>query len=317
MMSPSILPEAQLPEVSMVEEEAATGVIFSPEWVFPLGLGWITTDPRLWIQRREWALRTLRKEGVRSVSPDPPPGVSAIDNRFLTWAAVRAHSSSSSSSPLPLFPKLRSDPSPRLPHKKQRKSKRTSSSSKCVPSFPFQPPATILTPAPGGYRPMAQCHPLRSGYPLSTITVRIPLPAAYTLANPQDGDVDGRYREIQPVARGLRGYSLHGGDRASRPKHSQSVRRSHHGHIPPSAPARHDTSECPPINPFIHHAISHHAILLPCFRTTRSSQNFDFNAKFPNAADHSNPRKGFVDPTGRTERVFRYAPTCLATCLAR
>jgi hypothetical protein len=35
-------------------------------------------------------------------------------------------------------------------------------------------------------------------------------------------------------------------------------------------------------------------------------QNFDFNAKFPRGHEgHDAPRKGFVDPTGRTERVFR------------
>jgi hypothetical protein len=41
-------------------------------------------------------------------------------------------------------------------------------------------------------------------------------------------------------------------------------------------------------------------------RTLADNQNFDFNAKFPRNG-HDEPRKGFVDPTGRTERVFRYA----------
>jgi hypothetical protein len=40
-------------------------------------------------------------------------------------------------------------------------------------------------------------------------------------------------------------------------------------------------------------------------RTLADNQNFDFNAKFPRNG-HDEPRKGFVDPTGRTERVFRY-----------
>ena len=35
------------------------------------------------------------------------------------------------------------------------------------------------------------------------------------------------------------------------------------------------------------------------------SQNFDFNAKFPRQADNDFSKVGFVDPTGRTERVFR------------
>ncbi|WWD02359.1 hypothetical protein V865_000398 [Kwoniella europaea PYCC6329] len=35
--------------------------------------------------------------------------------------------------------------------------------------------------------------------------------------------------------------------------------------------------------------------------------NFDFNAKFPRAEEHDFAKKGFVDPTGRTDRVFRHS----------
>ncbi|KAI9637196.1 uncharacterized protein MKK02DRAFT_23746 [Dioszegia hungarica] len=43
-----------------------------------------------------------------------------------------------------------------------------------------------------------------------------------------------------------------------------------------------------------------------------STPNFDFNAKFPRHDDHGDgennfARKGFIDPTGRTERVFRHS----------
>ncbi|ORY35334.1 hypothetical protein BCR39DRAFT_508846 [Naematelia encephala] len=40
-----------------------------------------------------------------------------------------------------------------------------------------------------------------------------------------------------------------------------------------------------------------------------TTPNFDFNAKFPRTddGDHDFARRGFVDPTGRTERVFRHS----------
>lgn len=47
-------------------------------------------------------------------------------------------------------------------------------------------------------------------------------------------------------------------------------------------------------------------------------QNFDFNAKFPRHDDgeHSFAQRGFVDPTGRTERVFRSVFTILPSIQA-
>ncbi|WWD18873.1 hypothetical protein CI109_103328 [Kwoniella shandongensis] len=38
-----------------------------------------------------------------------------------------------------------------------------------------------------------------------------------------------------------------------------------------------------------------------------STPNFDFNAKFPRAEEQDFAKKGFVDPTGRTDRVFRHS----------
>ncbi|KAK8854967.1 hypothetical protein IAR55_003707 [Kwoniella newhampshirensis] len=38
-----------------------------------------------------------------------------------------------------------------------------------------------------------------------------------------------------------------------------------------------------------------------------STPNFDFNAKFPRAEQHDFAKKGFMDPTGRTDRVFRHS----------
>ncbi|WWC71781.1 uncharacterized protein I206_105740 [Kwoniella pini CBS 10737] len=38
-----------------------------------------------------------------------------------------------------------------------------------------------------------------------------------------------------------------------------------------------------------------------------TTPNFDFNAKFPRAEEHDFAKKGFVDPTGRTDRVFRHS----------
>jgi len=55
---------------------------------------------------------------------------------------------------------------------------------------------------------------------------------------------------------------------------------------------------------FTYCASTHSHCQLRC-PTLADDQNFDFNAKFPRNG-HDEPRKGFVDPTGRTERVFRY-----------
>ncbi|OCF41155.1 hypothetical protein I317_05069 [Kwoniella heveanensis CBS 569] len=38
-----------------------------------------------------------------------------------------------------------------------------------------------------------------------------------------------------------------------------------------------------------------------------TTPNFDFNAKFPRAEEQDFAKKGFVDPTGRTDRVFRHS----------
>ncbi len=43
MLSPSTLPEAEVPEVSLVEEEATTGVTFTPEYVEAL-IGYQTVE---------------------------------------------------------------------------------------------------------------------------------------------------------------------------------------------------------------------------------------------------------------------------------
>ncbi|KIR56014.1 hypothetical protein I315_01078 [Cryptococcus gattii Ru294] len=238
--SPELLPRDALPEtdhipeVSMVEESTVTGVTFTPE---------------LWMQRRQWALQTLRKEGVRSVL-DLGCGPGALLETLV------------------------------------------------------MPPSTICEP------------PIRE--------------ESYKTQHAEDEEEDFDQEDELFISR-LAGIDAN--PEVMNPALSVISPASETSTFPPPRPrwepittelwlgglekynARLEGYEAITALEVIEHldpnVLSRFGVVtLGTYRPRImliSTPNFDFNAKFPKANGDCFARKGFVDPTGRTDRVFRHS----------
>ncbi|TYJ53642.1 hypothetical protein B9479_005729 [Cryptococcus floricola] len=240
LLAHDTLPEdAQVPEVSMVEETAVTGVTFSPE---------------LWMQRRQWALQALRKEGVRSVL-DLGCGAGALLETLMMPASTVYE------------PPIR-------PARQQKGSQLPSPVDSDEDGFDHE--SELFINRLGGID-----------------ASRDVIAPALSIINPQSSSnaFPPPLPRWEPLSTelwlgGLEKYN------AKLEGYDSIVALEVIEHLDPNVLSRFGVVTLGTYRP---------RLMLV------STPNFDFNAKFPRAQEDGFAQRGFVDPTGRTQRVFRHS----------
>ncbi|WVQ85706.1 hypothetical protein IAT38_007872 [Cryptococcus sp. DSM 104549] len=244
LLAHSSLPEiTPVPEVSMVEESTVTGVSFTPE---------------LWMQRRHWALETLRKENVRSVLDIGCGPGALLETLVMAPSTVREP---------PILPKP------------------------TAASDDAQLPSPVDSDAVDGLEQEREIFLSRLGGLDASPDVIVPALAVLSAPSAESSFPPARPR-WQPLTTelwlgGIEKYN------AKLEGYEAIVALEVIEHLDPNVLSRFGVVTLGTYRP---------RLLLV------STPNFDFNSKFPRAnTEEGFAKKGFVDPTGRTDRVFRHS----------
>ncbi|WVO13041.1 hypothetical protein L204_100650 [Cryptococcus depauperatus] len=229
----------QLPEISMVEESTVTGVTFTPE---------------LWMQRRQWALEVLRKEGVRSVL-DLGCGPGALLETLMMPASTICEP--------PIRPKI-SDQGSQLPSPVDSDLSDTAGLEE-----------ELFISRLGGID--ASPDVINSALSILSTSTSSSFPPARPRWEPLTTEL--WLGALEKYNSKMEGYDA-------------MVALEVIEHLDPNLLSRFGVVTLGTYRP---------RLMLV------STPNFDFNAKFPQANDDGFTKRGFVDPTGRTDRVFRHS----------
>ncbi|WVQ71311.1 hypothetical protein IAR50_000838 [Cryptococcus sp. DSM 104548] len=233
--------DAQIPEISMVEESTVTGVTFTPE---------------LWMQRRQWALQALRKEGVRSVL-DVGCGPGALLETLMMPASTIYE---------PPIKPVRQQGESQLP--------------------------SPVDSHEEGFNHESELFINRLGGIDASRDVIAP---ALSILNPSPSPTSNIFPPPRPRWEPLTTELWLGGLEKYNAKlegYDAIVALEVIEHLDPNVLSRFGVVTLGTYRP---------RLMLV------STPNFDFNAKFPRAQEDGFAQRGFVDPTGRTQRVFRHS----------